>query len=270
MNESHVSGVGLRCSANAFFLFPGRPLPSALDAALAAGFRTVELIDPWVMPIEELARALVDRGLALDLFNLPAGDLAAGERGFAGDPARRASFRAGIEGAMRLAELTGTRKVNALAGRAVPGEPREAQLDCLVENLAYASDRLAEVGVRLVTELLNPVETPGYLLATVDAVCDVLDRLGGRVGFQLDVYHLQRARGELIPTVRALADVIGHVQVADAPERSEPGTGEINLRNVLAVVAEMGYRDLIGLEYRPSGRTADPFAWVEEYGLTRA
>lgn len=245
-------------------------MSEALDAAVAAGFGTVELLDPYVLEPDELARALGDRGLTVDLFNLPVGDLAAGERGFAGDPRRRDEFRAGVEQAVRIASLTGARKVNALAGIAVTGQPLAGQLDCLVENLAHAHGRLSEVGVRVVTELLNPVESPGFLLDSVARVRDVLGRLGGRVGFQLDVYHLQRTQGELIPTIRALADVTAHVQVADAPGRSEPGTGEINVRNVLEAVAASGYDDLVGLEYRPTGRTADPFAWVEEYGLARA
>ena len=76
----------LRCSLNVSFHFPGLPLEASLDGAVTAGFRTIELLDPYAVELDELERALRRRGLRLDLFNLPMGDFAAGERGFAGDP----------------------------------------------------------------------------------------------------------------------------------------------------------------------------------------
>jgi hydroxypyruvate isomerase len=263
------AGAPLRCSANVAMLFPGRALPAALDAAARAGFHTVELLDPYTLDPDRLARELTARDLTLDLFNLPMGDFAAGERGLAGDPDRRHAFRWGVDAAVRVAEATGARKVNALAGSRVPGRGLEEQLDCLVDNLGLAADRLGPAGVRVVTELLNPTEIPGFLLASVDRVREVLARLGGRVGFQLDIYHLQRTQGELMRTITALAPITGHVQAADAPERSEPGSGEINLRNVLRTLAATGYHDLVGLEYTPSPGCTDPFAWIEAFGLVR-
>lgn len=260
----------LRCSANVAMLFPGTPLLVALDRAAAAGFHTVEILDPYQLPPDDLAAELRRRDLQVDLFNLRMGDLAAGDRGFAGDPTRRAEFRVAVDDAVRVAEATGARKVNALAGRRVKGVTEKEQLVVLTEQLSHAADRLAPAGVRVLTELLNPIETPGFLLSSVDTVRDVLGRLGGRVGYQLDIYHLQRTQGELIRTIAALAPITDHVQLADAPDRSEPGTGEINMPNVLAALRATGYEDLVGLEYRPSGRTPDPFAWMEAMGAARA
>jgi hydroxypyruvate isomerase len=265
----------LRCSANVAFLFGTppfgvRPLDEALDLAAAAGFHTIELLDPWSIDLDDLERALSRRALKVDLFNFPMGDAAAGDRGYAGDPARRVRFAADVERAVTIAERLGARRVNALAGRAVDGVAIDAQLACLADNLALAGDRLATVGVRVMSELLNPVETPGFLLSSLDRVRPVLEAAGGRAWLQLDVYHLQRTHGELIRTIEAFADVTGHVQVADAPSRTEPGTGEVNIPNILRAVAATGYSDLVGLEYRVSGRVPDPFAWVEAAGLERA
>ena len=41
------------------------------------------------------------------------------------------------------------------------------------------------------------------------------------------------------PTIRRVRDRIGHVQIADAPGRNQPGTGEINYRTVLATLDEV-------------------------------
>jgi len=260
----------IRCSLNVAFHFPGRPLEEALDGAAAAGFGMIELLDPYSNELDDLAQALDRRGLRVDLFNLPMGDFAAGDRGFAGDPRRREEFRVGVQRAARIAERLGATKVNALAGRRLQGESEPAQYDCLVEQLGWAADRLAEQGVRLVTELLNPVETPGFLLRSLAAVRATLAQLDGRVGFQLDVYHLQRTQGELIPTIRQMADLTSHYQIADPPTRTEPGSGEINYRNILAAIAETGYAGLVGCEYKPSSPDIDAFAWMEELGVMKA
>src|SRR3990170_4733857 len=76
----------IRCSANVAFLFPDRPLVAALEAAAEAGFHTVELLDPYVMPLSELGAALERLGLHVDLMNLPFGDFARGDRGFSPPP----------------------------------------------------------------------------------------------------------------------------------------------------------------------------------------
>jgi hydroxypyruvate isomerase len=260
----------LRCSLNVTFHFPGLPLEAALDGAAAAGFHAIELLDPYGADLEDLERALRRRALRLDLFNLPMGDFAAGDRGIAGDPERRAEFRHGVDAAVVIAERLGATKVNCLGGRRRPDLPEATQLDCLVEQLAWAAERLARVGVQVNTELLNPVESPGLLLSDLAATRELIERLEGHVGLQLDIYHLQRTQGELLPTIRACAAITRHVQIADAPERTEPGSGEINYATVLAAIAATGYAGLVGCEYRPSRQDVDPFAWMAQLGVVKA
>ena len=63
-----------------------------------------------------------------------------------------------------------------------------------------------------------------------------------------DAYHMQLNEGSLCDTIRASGDQFGHVHVADAPGRHEPGTGEINYRAVFACLEEIGYEGMIGFE----------------------
>lgn len=260
----------LRCSLNVSFHYPGRSLADALDGAAGAGFHAIELLDPYAVELDDLERALRTRDLRLDLFNLPMGDFAAGDRGIAGDPDRRDAFREGVEAGVRIAERLGVTKVNALPGHRLPAHAEASQLDHLVDQLRWAAGRFAEVGVRVNVELLNPVETPGLLLDDLAKVLGVIAQLDGKVGLQLDVYHLQRTQGELIPTIRATADVTGHVQIADAPDRTEPGSGEVNFANVLDALRATGYSGLVGCEYRPSSPGVDAFAWMGELGAVPA
>ena len=243
----------MRCSLNVSFHFPGALLEASLDGARAAGFRTVELLDPYAVELDDLERAVRSRGMRVDLFNLPMGDFAAGERGIAGDPDRREEFRRGVDQAITIGERIRATKVNALAGRRLAGHSEATQLACCIEQLGWAADRLATAGVAVNTELLNPVESPGLLLRDLDRVRTVIADLDGRVGLQLDVYHLQRTQGELLPTIRACADITGHVQIADAPDRTEPGSGEINYDTVLAAIAATGYDGLDVDEFEDFG-----------------
>jgi hydroxypyruvate isomerase len=63
---------------------------------------------------------------------------------------------------------------------------------------------------------------------------------------------------------------VGHVQIADAPDRHEPGTGEIHYPYVLRELDRTGYTGFVGLEYRPAGRTEDGLRWIEDMGFRRA
>ena len=58
----------------------------------------------------------------------------------------------------------------------------------------------------------------------------------------------------------AYADRIGHVQIADAPGRGEPGTGTLDLAGYLNQLADNGYRGYVGVEYKAT--RANTFDWL--------
>jgi hydroxypyruvate isomerase len=55
------------------------------------------------------------------------------------------------------------------------------------------------------------------------------------------------------------------MQVADAPDRHEPGTGDIDFPFLFDHIDRLGYRGWIGAEYIPVGRTENGLAWVRKY-----
>jgi len=55
------------------------------------------------------------------------------------------------------------------------------------------------------------------------------------------------------------------MQIADAPGRHEPGTGEIDFPPLFDLIDRLGYEGWIGAEYVPAARTEDGLAWVKEY-----
>ena len=52
------------------------------------------------------------------------------------------------------------------------------------------------------------------------------------------------------------------MQIADAPGRNEPGTGTLDIDYYLGRIAATGYDGWVGLEYKPSGKSADSFGWL--------
>src|SRR5512138_3530762 len=105
-----------RFAANLTMLFNEVEFLDRFGAAARAGFRGVEYLFPYAYDAQRLAELLARHELAQVLFNLPAGDWAAGERGIACLPDRTAEFRDGIGKAVEYARVLGCTQVNCLAG----------------------------------------------------------------------------------------------------------------------------------------------------------
>jgi hydroxypyruvate isomerase len=70
-----------------------------------------------------------------------------------------------------------------------------------------------------------------------------------RVKILFDIYHVQIQEGNILPTLDQAWDEVGYFQIGDTPGRKEPGTGEINYKNVLQHIYDKGYRGFLGLEH---------------------
>ena len=62
--------------------------------------------------------------------------------------------------------------------------------------------------------------------------------------------------------IAGYAEYVAHVQIADAPGRGEPGSGQLDLDRNLADLARRGYRGWVSLEYKPTGTTEASLAWL--------
>src|SRR5438128_3645875 len=128
-----------RFAANLTMLFTDRPFLERFDAAVRNGFRAVEYMFPYQEDTDGIARVLERLKLEQVLFNLPAGDWGAGDRGVAVHPGRRDEFRRGVAQAVDLALRYRCRRVNCLVGKRDERLAYEEQWRCLVDNLRYAA-----------------------------------------------------------------------------------------------------------------------------------
>ncbi len=253
-----------RFSANISTLFTEHALVDRFAAAREAGFRAVEVQFPYDFELDKLVRARDEAGVAVVLINLPGGDWDAGDRGLAALPDRVENFRASVPLARLYAEALGCRRVNALAGIPDSGQEPEACHAALADNLQFAAAEMDLAGIRVVVEAINRTDVPGFFLGTSAEALAAIGRAGHpNLALQYDAYHMTVIGEDIVATVERLVDRIGHVQIADAPGRHEPGSGTIDFPAFFAALDRSGYQGWVGAEYLPSGHSADSLAWFE-------
>jgi hydroxypyruvate isomerase len=261
----------LAYEVNCSILFTELPLLERAAAAKQAGFDGVEFWWPFsaAVPsegeVDGFVRSIKDAGVQLVGLNFFAGDMPGGDRGLVSWPARSSEFRDNVDVAIGIGERLGCRAFNALYGNRVEDADPAAQDDLAVENLALAGRAAARIGATVLVEAVSGA--PRYPLRTAADAVGVIDRVArdtgvGDLGLLCDLYHLATNGDDLDQVIATYGDRVAHVQIADAPGRHEPGTGTLDLDRYLDALAAAGYNGWVGLEYAPSGASADSFAWL--------
>ncbi len=270
-----IFATGLRYDVNCSILFTELPLLERPAAAKDAGFDAVEFWWPFdaAVPsdpeVDSFVSAISDAGVELVGLNFAAGDLPGGDRGLLSWPARSTEFRDNIEVTVGMGERLGTRAFNALYGNRVEGATAQEQDHLAEENLTAAARAAARIGAVV---LVEPVSgSPDYPLLTAGDAIAVIDRVSAASGLDnlrllADLYHLAVNGDDIDEAIRQHAPRVGHVQIADAPDRHEPGTGELDLGRYLRALESAGYSGWVGLEYKPSTTTHDSFGWLHSQG----
>ena len=154
----------LKFAANLTMLFTEVPFMERFSLAKEAGFAAVEFLFPYEYSLLQLQEELINNELKAVLFDFPAGDWAAGERGIASHPDRVIEFRDGIAMAVEYAVALGVKQINCLAGNINEQYSWDEQWDVLTENVNYAAQILQNSGLRLVIEPINHFDMPNYFL----------------------------------------------------------------------------------------------------------
>lgn len=189
------------------------------------------------------------------------------------DPAEQADYLSFLRRSAKAARLVGARSLtihsNALGAGGVVLRRYEELSDTVKLCALFAGlqgcARIAEdTGIAMHLEALNPVtDHVGNFLVSTQMAAELTSLVGSPLlDILYDAYHMQLSEGDLCGHIRAYGSQIGHVHLADAPGRHEPGTGEINYRAVLSCLEEVGYRGLIGCELFPKCSTAEAVASI--------
>lgn len=254
--------VPLTYSANISKLFADIPLLDRFAAARAAGFANVEFPQPYDWPIDLLARRLQASGQRLTLIEVPVSEDA--QAGLACQPGQEEAFRATVETALRYAKGLGVQMIHCPAGLVPDGAKRGDLRTLYLDNVAYATRRCAEAGVRVLIQPRNPDDAPGYFLDSYSTAAYALNSVRDRGGDAALLFSLQdcaRIHGDVHPWLAALAHETAYYRISGTPGGHEPDCGTLPFVDLLRDVSLLSPDVLVGLDYRPVAGTVHGLKW---------
>jgi hydroxypyruvate isomerase len=223
---------------------------SQLEFMASQGFTALEDNELMSRPVQlqqRIGEALARLGMTMGVFVIDGGDnwktsLTTGEQGF------REHFLETCRTAIDVAK-----RVNARWATVVPGFfdrrlPIGLQTGHVIDTLRAAADILAPHNLTMVLEPLS--DTPELFLRTSDqsyAICRAVNSPACKILY--DMYHMQRNEGDIIANIDRAWSEIAYFQIGDNPGRKEPGTGEMNYRNILRHIHRKGFDGIFGMEH---------------------
>ena len=242
---------------------------AGLALAKSNGYEGFEMFD-WRSEEERSAYAAAMREHGLEAVCITAGKGVRAPGCSLTNPSEREGFLEEVVQASAAATEFECRRLVALTGFEREGVSRAEQVDSCVTGLREAVPILEKAGMTIIVEPINTLVTrPGYFLSGAREGFEVLRRVdSANVKLLFDIYHVQVTDGDLILQIRNNIDWIGHFQIGDHPGRMQPGTGEINYRNVFRAIYELQedrrFDGYAGLEYHPSVTLPQTMAEVRQ------
>ncbi|MDD5579772.1 MAG: TIM barrel protein [Methylobacter sp.] len=254
----------LNFTANLSLLFTEVELIDRFKAAKQQGFKAVEIQFPYSLSAEAIQKALQAHELKLVLFNVAADDLLSGGEGLASVPKKQDQFRQAIAQALAYAEILKPEAINILPGCCHDKNRQRDYLETFKDNLCFAVETFAPLGIKTVFEAVNTHDMPGFIIHSGEHMLAILDQLDlPDLFMQYDSYHMQRMGEKPDDFISRYAEKIGHIQFADCPGRGQPGTGQINFRRLFSSIEKSAYSGWTGAEYKPVGHTSESLDWFK-------
>lgn len=255
----------LKFSANLSMLFTEANLIDRFQAAKECGFDAVEIQFPYDLNPETIAGKLAEYDLKLVLFNVDADDLLQGGEGLACVPEKTEQFKTALAQAVSYAKALKPVAVNILPGRCLEVNRLPEYLNTFKDNLRLAADAFAPLGVKTVFEAINTCDIPGFIIHNSAQMLEITAELNhSNLYLQYDIYHMTRMGEDCAAFINQHAEKIGHIQFADVPGRSQPGTGKIDFEKLFEVIRQSDYSGWCGAEYKPVGASNDSFGWLNK------
>ena len=219
--------------------------------AHSAGFRAIEDNGMMGRPVEQqkkIGDTLAMLGMSMGVFVITSNDwhwktsLATGKQEW---------IDLMIKDCKQAVEVA--KRCNAKWMTVVPGNYERSlsadfQTINVINALRKAADILAPHGLVMVLEALS--DNPDLFLRHSDQtsmICKAVNSPACK--FLFDMYHMQRNEGNIINNLDSNWEEIGYLQIGDNPGRNEPGTGEMNYKNIFKHIASKGYKGVLGMEH---------------------
>ncbi|MBF8781356.1 TIM barrel protein [Pseudomonas fulva] len=254
----------IKLNAHLGYQFTELPFLDRFAAAAAAGFAAVEFPAPYDHAPELISEQLALHNLALIQIAAPMG--IPGEKGFAACPGRTMEFRASIQRAIDYALALDCASIHLMSGARPEGQPSFCQWRSYVDNVHWAACALADHAITPLVEVISKTTVAGYFMSSYE-LFDALLETAPNAGIKLlfDTYHAHLIDGNVIDSFSQAFANIGHIQIADAPGRHEPGTGNLDFPAFFALLQQLGYSGWVGCEYLPEHTTQAGLQYLSSY-----
>jgi hydroxypyruvate isomerase len=248
-SKEQESGIPFKFSIMLWTVFRQLPFEERLEKVTEAGYQNVELTGEFHNWTDAEFADVNRRKRALGI-NF---DCTSGLRHGIGNPEERQALLADVRNILPILDRLECPALIVMSGNRVPGLERQAQHESCIEGLKRAAELVEGKNVRLLLENIDPEENPHYYLTSVAEGFEIIRAVNHpQVQFLYDFYHEQIAEGNLIEKLEKNIDLVGLVHIADVPGRHEPGTGEIDYRNIFRKLAQLNYRHYAAMEYLPT------------------
>ncbi len=249
----------MKTSACIETLFTELPWNERFKAAKEAGFDYIEFWSWTDKDLDELKRLAEEAGIGISGFN--------GDADYSlVDPTHKEKYldflKQSIEAAKKIGAESVTIHSNALGDGGIVVEhytdlSETVKLCSMFDMLKEVAVIAEESGITCNLEGLNiTTDHVGNYLKNTQMAAEIIRLINSpKVKILYDVYHMQLNEGSICDTLTKYVDTIGHIHIADAPGRHEPGTGEINYPNVIKHLRKLGCEAKIGCELFPAENT---------------
>lgn len=253
----------LRFCANLSFLFTEySALIERYEAAYRIGFKGVESAYPKESEIMDVINVIHTLKLKQVLVNIAVDNDF--KFGCAAIPGHEEIFLNNLLKTIKFAKQVGCDKIHIMAGLRIEGISYDLQRLSYEANLMHAAKILEAENMIGLIEPINNYSVPYYFLNDYDTALKIIKQINkSSLRLQLDVFHLQLIAGDLTNNIAKLLPYIGHVQIAQVPDRNEPSSpGEINFDYLFSLFIRFSYNKWIGLEYIPKYDTKRSLSWI--------
>ena len=166
------------------------------------------------------------------------------------DPETREMLRNKVLDGVEVFKRTGVKWGLMVPGRYNEHMAWEYQTANVIDNMRELSEIAEKAGLTIVLEPLNKQDHPGLFLTGMPqtyAICRAVNSPACKIND--DLYHQQITEGNIITNMEKSWSEIAAFHLGDTPGRKEPGTGEMNYRNIFKYIHNKGYDGVLCMEH---------------------
>ncbi len=162
-----------------------------------------------------------------------------------------ADIVAKAKAAVEVAKRVNAKWTTVVPGRYDLGLEWDYQTANVIDNLKRCVEVMQPASLVMVLEPLNPwKDHPGLFLTKIPQAFQICRSIGSpSCKILFDMYHQQISEGNIIPNIDRSWSEVAYMQIGDNPGRKEPGTGEMNYRNIFRHIHGKGFTGVLGMEH---------------------